>query len=124
MISNDLRNVTDVKLKELERFQVADGTQCGDKVVYAGGTFGLAGLIAGAAHGAYPALWPKVVIRGPRIMMTFYLMGRHSVTWGNHLIVIRLLFVCTQRDLFRFGGWGVRARSVSDSEVPRQRGCD
>ena len=118
-----MTSITDVKLKELERFQVADGTQCGDKVVYAAGTFGLAGLIAGAAHGAYPALWPKVVIRGPRIMMTFYLMGRHSITLGNRMLFY-YNFVCSQRDFFRFGGWGVRARSVSGSEVPEQRRSD
>ncbi|KAI6658637.1 hypothetical protein LOD99_15435 [Oopsacas minuta] len=77
-----MKSVSEVKLKTVEGFQVEDGNQCGDKVVYAGGCFAAAGLIAGATQGAYPQFWPKVSIRGPKIMMTFYLMGRHSITWG------------------------------------------
>ena len=80
-----MKSILDLKVRELEGFQVTDGTNCGDKMVYAGGCFAAAGLAAGTLQGAYPETWPKVAIRGPNIMMTFHLMARHTITGGIYL---------------------------------------
>ena len=78
-----MKSVQDLKVKELEGFQVSDGTNCAEKMIYAGSCFATVGVLAGTLQGAYPETWPKVSIRGPKIMMTFHLMARHTITGGR-----------------------------------------
>ena len=74
-------DITRLKQKDVEGFQVADGMGCADKMVYAGGVMSVLGVYLGALQAAIPRIWPKNHY-GPTLLTPFSLMAKHSVTLG------------------------------------------